>query len=89
MMSRLMGLILLLFAGQAYGSYCNGTIQVDYNPAEVIEQYAKRMKVYLPIEITVSNRVLNCGYEIWIEGVDTNTISFQGAGKTINGKLLG
>jgi hypothetical protein len=66
---------------------CEGELLVESDPAEVIEVYGRNVKVYLPLKVQVSNDLLDCADEIWIEPVTGNKIKLAGPGGNKTGKL--
>ncbi|CAH9049389.1 hypothetical protein PSECIP111951_01397 [Pseudoalteromonas holothuriae] len=57
---------------------CNGNFLATFNPSEIIEEQSKRVSVYLPLKVQVSENLLNCADEIWVEDVDYYSFVFDG-----------
>ena len=57
---------------------CKGTLIVLSDPADIIEKYGNKVKVYVPVKIEVSNKLYDCAEEIWIEPLNGNKILFSG-----------
>ena len=88
-MRLLLAFVLLMFNTKVLANWgCWGSAVIDSNPADIIETYAKQAKVWLPIEIKVSNRLYWCVDTIEIEAVDSNNLWFSGPADDIKGKLL-
>lgn len=84
----LTALLLLCCPAQAKKNKCKGSLAVDSIAADTIEEYSNRVKVFIPVKIKVSNSLLKCADEIWIETIDSNNIRFVGPANNKTGKLL-
>ncbi|MFT4928786.1 MAG: hypothetical protein ACI8WB_004906, partial [Phenylobacterium sp.] len=78
----------LLLSTNVMAKKCEGTLLVESNPAELIEEYANRVRVYLPLKVLLSEELANCADEIEIEAIDGNKIVFAGPNINKNGKLM-
>ncbi|MBQ4864113.1 hypothetical protein J8L98_20700 [Pseudoalteromonas sp. MMG013] len=70
----------LLSAQSAFarGNDCDGNMFATSNPSDIIEEYNNRVTVYIPIKIQVSDSLLNCADEIWVEDVYYYSMVFSG-----------
>ncbi len=59
---------------------CDGNFLATSNSAEIKEEYGNQVTVYLPLKIQVSDSLLDCADEIWVE--DTYYYSFVFSGPT-------
>lgn len=74
-----------------WGNWSNcrgGSMLVTSDPADVQEVYGNKVNAYVPIEVQVSNNLLNCADEIWVDAIWSNKIKFWGPGLNKKGKLV-
>jgi hypothetical protein len=82
-------LIVLLVSqlGQAKDKKCSGSLLVTSDDADTYEQYQNNVEVFQSLKVQVSNELLDCADEIWIEAIDSNSIRFAGPNLTKTAKL--
>ncbi len=73
-------------ADWSYG--CHGNMLVTSDPADVQEQFDKKVSAFVPLKIQVSNNMLDCADEIWIDAIWSNRIMFWGPGIDKKGQLV-
>ncbi|MCF6435446.1 MULTISPECIES: hypothetical protein [Pseudoalteromonas] len=81
---------LLCASNQALAKHgrCYGTLWATSDPSEIIEEHSDRVSVYLPLKVQVSDTLLNCADEIWIEDVYYYSLVFTGPTEYKYARLL-
>ncbi|KZN29763.1 hypothetical protein [Pseudoalteromonas luteoviolacea] len=76
----LLTLSILLSAPSAFARWndCDGSMIATSNPSDIIEEHNNRVTVYIPIKIQVSDSLLDCADEIWVEDVYYYSMVFSG-----------
>lgn len=82
-----LGVLVFSQTAQADKKSCKGSFVVVSDTAEVIEKFAKKVKVYVPVKVQLSNALYDCADEIWIESLNGNKIFFSGPTGEKVGKL--
>lgn len=65
-----------------------GSMLATSDPAEVQEQYGQKVNAFVPVKVQVSNNLLDCADEIWIDAIWSNKIMFWGPGLDKKGLLV-
>ncbi|WP_440056766.1 hypothetical protein ACSLBF_17965 (plasmid) [Pseudoalteromonas sp. T1lg65] len=86
----LLMLCLLVFSqkGLAKRGQCSGNMLAVSNSSETIVEHSNQVSVYLPLKIQVSDELLACADEIWVEDVYYYSLVFSGPTGYKYAKLL-
>ncbi|CAM4091960.1 hypothetical protein [Pseudoalteromonas byunsanensis] len=70
----------LLSSNQALAKHgrCYGNLLATSDPSEIIEEHSDRVSVFLPLKIQVSDILLDCADEIWVEDTYYYSLVFTG-----------
>ncbi|MEJ6476611.1 hypothetical protein [Pseudoalteromonas piscicida] len=73
---------------QAKRNKCNGYLLATSNSAEIIEEYSNNVTVFLPLKVQVSDSLLGCADEIWVEDLYYYSFVFSGPTEDKYARLL-
>ncbi|MBQ4837959.1 MULTISPECIES: hypothetical protein [Pseudoalteromonas] len=80
----------LLFTSPAQANWrnCYGNLLATSNPSDIITEHKNRVSVFLPLKVQVSDRLLDCADEIWVEDVYYYSMVFEGPTQDKYAKLF-
>ncbi|KZN44491.1 hypothetical protein [Pseudoalteromonas luteoviolacea] len=86
----LMILSFLMLSAKARADWysCYGNLWVTSNSTDIITEHTNRVTVFLPLKVQVSEQLLNCADEIWVEDVYYYSMVFEGPTQDKYAKLF-